>query len=124
MRLLCSLILLLTIFSSGCALLVVGGAAAVGTYTYSAGQLKCVYNVGLDAMFKATIAGCESLQLPVLGPEKGLSTASVSTKDGERDVWINLQAQTSTTTEVAIRVGYFGDEVVSQRIHDAIRAKL
>ena len=111
------------LLSTGCAAVVVGGAAAVGTYTYKAGELIKTYNGNLDQTFEATKAGCTSLGLPVLEPQKDLSRASVKTKDGERDVWINLKAQSSTTTVVSIRVGYFGDEAVSRRIHDSIQVK-
>lgn len=118
------LALLFVLFSTGCAALVIGGAAAVGTYTYVAGQLKKTYNANLDATYRATIAGCESLGLPVLDKEKQLSRASVKTLDGERDVWINLSVQSSSTTEVSIRIGYLGDEMASRRIHEAIGTKL
>ena len=118
-----NLMIILVLLSTGCAAVVVGGAAAVGTYTYKAGELIKTYNSNLEQTYQATMAGCTSLGLPVLEPQKDLSRASVKTKDGERDVWINLKAQSSTTTVVSIRVGYFGDEAVSRRIHDAIQAK-
>jgi len=117
------LMIILIILNTGCAALVVGGVAAVGTYTYTAGQLHKTYNGNLDTTYQATIAGCNALGLPVLDPQKQLSQASVMTKDGERDVWITLKAQSSTTTVVSIRVGYLGDEEVSRRIHEAIQAK-
>ncbi|GAB6113676.1 DUF3568 family protein [Desulfomicrobium escambiense] len=116
--------ILLVLLCTGCAAVVVGGAAAVGTYTYVAGQLKKTYNVNLDGAYRASIAGCESLGLPVLEREMQLSQATVKTRDGEREVWINLKTQSSTTTEISIRVGYLGDEQASRRIHDAIGAKL
>ncbi len=124
MTVLKNMLIILVMLSTGCAALIVGGATAVGTYTYVAGQLKRTYNADLEATYKATIAGCESLGLPVLDPQKQLSRASINTKDGERDVWITLNTQSSTTTEVSIRVGYLGDEVVSRRIHEAIQAKI
>ncbi|GAB1410843.1 hypothetical protein MASR1M90_19970 [Desulfovibrionales bacterium] len=108
----------------GCAALVVGGAAAVGTYTYVAGQLVSTYNANLDRTFEATVAGCTSLGLPISSQEKKLSSASVKTMDGDKDVWITLKAKTSSTTEVRVRVGYLGDEFASKRIHDAIQANL
>ncbi len=118
------LLMVLILLSTGCAAVVVGGAAAVGTYTYTAGQLLGAYNANLETTYKATLAGCESLGLPLYSHELNLSTASITTKDGDKDVWINLKAQTSTTTEVAVRVGYLGDEFASKRIHDAIGSKL
>ena len=118
------LLAILVLLSAGCAAAVVGGAAAVGTYTYVAGQLVGAYNADLKQTYQATIAGCESLNLPVYSHELKLSKASVTTKDGDRDVWISIKAKTSSTTEVSVRVGYLGDEFASQRIHDAIAKKL
>lgn len=119
-----NLTVLLVLLCTGCAAVVVGGAAAVGTFTYVAGQLKKTYNHDLDTTFRASIAACESLGMPVLEREKQLSQASRKTQDGDRDVWISLKTQSSTTTEVSVRVGYLGDEPASRRIHDAIGAKL
>jgi hypothetical protein len=119
-----NLAVILVLLCTGCAAVVVGGAAAVGTYTYVAGQLKKTYNKDLDTTFRASIAACEFLGMPVLDRDKQLSQASVKTQDGDREVWITLKTQSSTTTEVSIRVGYLGDEQASRRIHDAIGAKL
>ena len=118
-----NLAIILVLLSTGCAALVVGGAAAVGTYTYVAGQLKKTYNANLDSTYRATLAGCDSLGLPVLERTKQLSQASIKAQVGDRDVWITLKAQSSTTTEIAIRVGYLGDEQASRRIHEAISSK-
>jgi len=119
-----NLMILLVLLSTGCAALVVGGAAAVGTYTFVAGQLKKTYNANLGTTYQATLAGCEALGLPLQEQEKQLSKASVKVIDGDRDVWIWLTAQSSTTTEVSIRVGLLGDELASRRIHDAIASRL
>ncbi len=119
-----NLMILLVLLSTGCAALVVGGAAAVGTYTYVAGQLHRTYNANLDATYQATLAGCEALGLPLQDKQKQLSKASVKVIDGDREVWIALKAQSSTTTEVSVRVGYLGDELASRRIHEAIQARL
>jgi len=119
-----NLMIILVLLSTGCAALVVGGAAAVGTYTYVAGQLQRTYNANLDATYQATLAGCEALGLPVQDKQQQLSKASVKVLDGDREAWISLMAQSSTTTEVSIRVGYLGDELASRRIHEAIQARL
>jgi len=124
MRTLKSFMIILVLLSTGCAALVVGGAAAVGTYTYVAGQLKRTYNANLETTYQATLAGCEALGLPVQDQQKQLSRATIRVLDGGRDVWIWLAAQSSTTTEVSVRVGYLGDELASRRIHEAIQARL
>lgn len=119
-----SIWLLLILLSTGCAAAVVGGAAAVGTYTYVAGQLKYTHNGNLENTYQAGLKACSTLNLMILKQDKKLSTASLRVKEGDRDIWIKFKATSSTTTEVSIRVGYFGDEVASKRIHEAIRNNL
>ncbi len=116
--------IVLMMLTTGCAALVVGGAAAVGTYTYVSGNLIRTYNANLDTTFRASLNACQSLSLPIHDQQKRLSTASLKTQDGSRDVWINLKTVSSTTTEVSVRVGYFGDEHASRRIHEAIMTRL
>ncbi|MDY0274813.1 MAG: DUF3568 family protein [Desulfomicrobium sp.] len=116
--------ILLVLFLSGCAAAVVGGVAAVGTYTYVAGQLKYTHNGNLDNTYQAALKACSSLQLMIMNQDKKLSKASLRVKEGDRDIWITFTVVSSTTTEVSIRVGYFGDEVASRKIHEEIRANL
>lgn len=117
--------LLLTILlTTGCMALVAGGVAAVGTYTYVSGQLNRTYNANLERTYNAALAGCQALGLGVLDRELKLSEASIKTNDQGRDVWIKLKAQSSTTTEVSVRVGYLGDETASRKFHEALQAKL
>lgn len=124
MHVLRNLLLAMVLFSTGCALVVAGGVAAVGTYTYTQGQSNRTYNTSLDHAYSATLAGCKALGLSVMDSSKSLSKASVKSMDGDRDVWINLKAQSSSTTEISIRVGYLGDEQASIRIHEGIHAKM
>lgn len=126
MRNMMKLALLAFFLSSGCATLLVGGAAAVGTYTYAMGQLKHTYAVNLDRSYKATLAACKSLKLSIAKTEKELSSASVTCKDGDTDVWISLKSlpENPKHTEISVRVGVLGDEAASKKIHEAIRAKL
>lgn len=117
-------LLLILLLTAGCTAMVVGGVAAVGTYTYVSGQLKRTYNANLEQTYNAALAGCQSLGLGILDSERKLSSASIKTNDNGPDVWINLKAQSSSTTEVSVRVGYFGDEAASHKFHEALQSKL
>jgi hypothetical protein len=117
-------LLLILLLTAGCAAVVVGGAAAVGTYTYVSGQLKRTYNANLKQTYNAALAGCRSIGTPILDSELKLSSASIKTNDNGPDVWINLKVQSSSTTEVSVRVGYFGDEAASRRFHEALQSNL
>jgi len=113
-------LILLIFLSMGCAAALVGGATAVGTYTYISGQLIGTYNANLETTYHAVISGCNNLNLPIHNRKLSIDRAFIAARDGSKDVWINIKTQTSTTTKVAVRVGYLGDEFASQKIHDAI----
>lgn len=119
-----NLLLALVLLSTGCALVVASGVAAVGTYTYVQGQSNRTYNTTIDHAYSATLDGCRALGLSIQDSSKSLSKAAVKSLDGDKDVWIKLKALSSTTTEISIRVGYLGDEQASIRIHEAIHSKM
>lgn len=115
---------LVALLSTGCAAIILGGATAAGTYSYVAGQMNSAYNVNLETAYQASIAACDSLDLPIMEQQKQLSQAKITANDSGRDVWISLRAKGTTITEIAVRVGYLGDETASKRVHDAIAAHL
>lgn len=121
-KIICSLAFIVLL--SGCAALVIGSAAAVGTYTYKSGNLESTYNANLIATYNATIQACNSLNIFISKKEIGLSKASIKGSENGRDIWITLKTQSTTTTEASIRAGYFGDEFFSNKIHEAIMQKI
>lgn len=109
---------------SGCAALLLGGAAAGGTYVYVDGKSTQDYTAGLSTAYDAALAACQELKLDVTKKEKKLDGASVTAKDGKTDVWITLTPKTEKVTTITIRYGLTGDEAASKRIHDAIARHL
>lgn len=109
---------------SGCAAVVVGGAAAAGTYVYMAGWLEQTYNRPVDQVWEAAQSGPASLGLTLQSKERTLGTSRLQFLDGGTDVWITVQATSPYTTKVAVRWGLLGDEAASRRILDAIGARL
>jgi hypothetical protein len=109
---------------SGCAFLLLGGAAAGGTYVYVNGEAKQDFNASLDRSYNATLAACQELKMAVTKKEKKLDGASVTAKDGSTDVWISLTPKTEKVTGITVRYGLTGDEAASKRIHDAITRNL
>ncbi|MBC7355694.1 MAG: hypothetical protein JG774_1912 [Desulfomicrobiaceae bacterium] len=116
--------LALALACSGCAAVIVGGAAAAGTYVYMAGWLHQTYNHGLDTVYTAARSGPAALGLTLKSTEKQTGKASLQFLDGDTTVWISLEATSSYTTKVSVRWGILGDEVTSRRIMDAIGARL
>lgn len=112
---------------SGCALLVVGGAAAAGagTVAYVRGELQATVDGTLDRSWSALQSGLKDLQMPVTDQQKdGLSGKLTARAVGDKKVVLRLKKVTGTTTEIGIRVGTWGDEAKSRQILDQIKKHL
>ncbi|MBF0480314.1 MAG: DUF3568 family protein [Desulfovibrionaceae bacterium] len=108
----------------GCAAVVAGSLAAGGTYTYVTGWLKKDYPVSLDKAYRAAGSAAEDLALKVDKTEKGTSSASLTGKDGGSPFWIDIEDSKQGFVFVSVKVGYFGDELASRRIHEAIAGRI
>ncbi|WP_051295077.1 DUF3568 family protein [Maridesulfovibrio bastinii] len=116
--------LMLCFSMSGCAAVVLGGAAAGGTYVYVAGQAKQQFNASLDRTYQAAIAACGKLNLRIEKKEKKLSDASITAKDSDTTVMIDIERKSSNISEVSVRYGILGDEQSSSQILSAIKNSL
>ena len=117
-------VLALVFLTSGCAAVAIGTAGGAGTYVYLKGQLVREYNAGMDQSFEAVLATCRALDLQVQNRARNLSEAKVSAIDGDRTVWFTLESQSTRRTELRVRVGFLGDKVASQRIHEEFVSQL
>ena len=114
-------------FSSGCALFVVGGAAAVGagSYAYVNGESKEAEAAGLDKTWNATLAATKEMQLAVISQRKDAFSGEVTARTADdKKVVISLKRLSESNTELRVRVGTFGDEAMSRTITGKIRGKL
>ena len=109
---------------SGC-WAVAAGAAGVGTYAYTQGELNTTFESSLDRTWAATQAAVNDLQFEIGEQSKDALQAQmrVNQADGT-PVRIRLNRQTDSLTEVRVRVGIFGDEGVSRAVLDKIRDNL
>jgi len=114
-------------FGGGCALFLIGGAAAAGagTYAYVNGELKETEGAAYDTVYNATLAAMNDLQYAVVSKEKDAINATINARtSGDKKIEIKLVKQSATVTEIHIRVGTFGDEALSRQILDKIKAHL
>jgi hypothetical protein len=118
------LICLFAFSASGCAPLVIGAAAGGGAYTYVSGWVNRSYNVDLEQAFEASVAGVSRLGVTIENQEQYLSNGSIKGTDGDSTVWVKLKSEAPLVTVISVRVGILGDEVASQRIHQAIQRKM
>jgi hypothetical protein len=129
----CLVLLVLALSNAGClwvALGAAGGAAAVG-YCYHQGQMTQYYHTSLDYTLPAVRAALHHLEFPIQKETvgEGRVTLTTRTRDGTK-VRIQLAETTSQipaedkVTQVAVRVGTFGDELVSYRILEEVTRHL
>ena len=114
-------------FNGGCALFLVGGAAAAGagTVAYVNGELKETEGVAYDTACDATLAAMNDLQCVVVDKSKGpLTTKILARTSSDKKINITLEKQSASVTEIHIRVGTFGDESLSRQILDKIKSHL
>ena len=114
-------------FNGGCALFLVGGAAAAGagTVAYVSGELKETEDVAYDKVYDATLAAMNDMQYAVVDKSKAGITAKIFVRTaGDKKIQITLDKQSASVTEIHIRVGTFGDESLSRQILDKIKSHL
>ncbi len=109
----------------GCAALVVGAAAGVGTVAYVNGELDTVVEANMDDAWQATEAAIKDLEFTTTESKKdAISAESTSRTAQDKSVHIRLNRETDATTRVRIRVEVFGNEDLSRTILEKIKSHL
>lgn len=112
------------LLNTGCAAVLLGGAAAAGagTILYVKGELQSTDDVSIDKAWRATILAVDDLGFVVTSKEKDAVSASLTALTADnKEVKITLNRKADKVTQIAIRVGTFGDESLSRLILDKIR---
>jgi hypothetical protein len=112
----------LTIAVCGCAPKLVGMDAAV----YQNGKLYANSGKDVDAVYQASLAAMDKLQLKVTDKAKDAFGAKVEAKSSdEKDVWVIMKpSEDKKTTGYTIKVGSFGNEERSRKIYAEIENAL
>ena len=112
---------------NGCALLLVGGAAAAGAGAvyYMDGQLKDTEAVSLPTANAATLAALHDLKFVVISNAQDALTDKIIARTAtDTKIEITLTKQSAKITEIRIRVGTFGNEQMSRDILNQIKSHL
>jgi hypothetical protein len=114
----------------GCALLLLGGAAAgaaYGTVKYVNNTLDVTHEVSLDKAWKAANAALKELQMPVTASTKDGATGRLEARNAQNQpVVIQTIRKTDTVTEIQITVGTFestANQTEAQQIYDHMKAR-
>jgi hypothetical protein len=120
-------LLLAAFLFSGCAALVVGGAAVgggTGTYFFVNGELKTDYYAPFDKVWSAcekTVAEMRGIEV---APSKEIAQGKIDTIINDEKVHFDIRYKSKNLTTVAIRVGIIGNKLSSQLLHDKIAEHL
>lgn len=108
---------------SGCAVVLVGGGAAGAVYI--TGELKSAESAALPKLVKATDAAVKDLGFTVALRRADALTAHYELHSAaNKKILLDLKSTGEQSAELRIRVGSFGDEVLSRTIHERIRKHL
>ncbi len=119
--------LALLALSTGCTVLLVGGAVAAGAggYAYVSGEARSTEAASLDRTWTAAKAAIKDLKFSVVGESKDALEGKLTARTAaDKKVTVGLKKVSDKTTEVRIRVGTFGDETVSRMILEKIKQRL
>ncbi len=120
--------LFVLLMMSGCAAVLVAGGAAVGagtgTYIYVNRELKTDYSAPFDKVWRACEKTVADLRGTEVQPEKEIAQGKIKAVINDENVKIEITYRSKNQTTVSIRVGFLGNKLSSQRLHDKIAENL
>jgi len=112
------------LLGTGC-FVVAAGAAGAGAVAYIRGELDAPLDSGIDNSDHAANSALLSLQFPKVEETKDALKATLTARTGDdKKVEIVLTRIGDNLTKVQIRIGFFGDEMISRAILDHIKSSL
>jgi hypothetical protein len=130
----CLVALALLLPNTGClAAAITAGAvgAGAGGYMYMQGNVVHDYNANFDQTWQATQLALKDLQLPIVQAERDNDAGTIISQTGDGDkIKITLEPRAARIpaegqwTHVGVRVAWFGDTPLSERIIGQIDAHL
>ena len=103
--------------TSGCALLVLGGAGGAAGYAYVKGEYEKSYPYPIAQSLPAVRAAVQEAGLPAPIEAADALGAKLESRTAQGDkVTITLEPKGTAVTNVRVRVGVFGDEDASRLI--------
>ena len=112
---------------SGCATTAVGGGPNVtaGTYYYLSRNLEVIYGVPLADAWPRVLAAVEGLQLHIDRQRiDGLGGEIQARRPDGTQVEVYLKPSGDHSTSISVRVGFWGDREMSERVQRNIRQQI
>ncbi|MGD9162004.1 MAG: DUF3568 family protein [Desulfobacteraceae bacterium] len=117
------LAILISFIFTGCApVAFIGGAAlGVGGYKYYNGSLVVIYKTPFDKAWDASISALEDLDYQIYERNRKMTSGKIVTAGSVNErIKLSVKYVSLEETEVSIRAGLMGDEVISNKIKDKI----
>lgn len=115
--------LLLLLGCSGCAAAVgaaVGGAVGAGSVAYLRGSYAKLYPARFERVWEALPSAIRAVGGEVLRTRGGRLRGTLWACCDRHRVCVKVRATDVEVTRVTVRVGIFGDRLISRRIHAAL----
>jgi len=110
--------------TSGCLAVAAAGAAG-GSVAYIRGDLEATFDEPLNDAYNASREAIENLDFKLIKESKDAVSARILARTAQDEkITINLNETAAGMTAISIRIGRFGDEVLSNRILREIEAEL
>jgi hypothetical protein len=120
-----SVLIVVSMMTSGCVFLLAGAATGAGGYAWAQGKLTFTTSHTVTQCHDAAISTLKSLEVYISSDQTDKLAGRIRGKTATGDpVTIDLEPQEGNVTKVDIRVGYIGDKIQSQKIADDIRRRL
>jgi len=120
-----TVLMFVMIMCSGCALLV-GAAAGGGAFKYVKGEMDGSYAATIGSTWVVCKGALKELGIDIFASVKETPTHWMlkGRSEGGKKVKVTLHALSDKVTKVSVRVGVFGDEQLSRKIHNIITRRL
>ena len=126
-RLYIYVVLLIYLFSTGCAAALIGagvGAGVSGVAWYK-GELQETVSASVPRIHQAVVEVLKDLNIRISENRfDNLTSKVIAVLANDKEVYINTKSINSSTAKISIRVGVFGDKTHSMRIMDEIKKRL
>jgi len=98
-----------------------GAGAGLGTYSHIKGELTAQYPYPLDQTWNASLTALERLEIEVTAQERDALAGKIQGKRGDgKSVVLRIENKGLGVTAVGVRVGSFGNQEASRKIHQTI----
>jgi len=110
------------ISACGPEILIIGGivGSGAGTYYYIDGELVTDYSAPFDKVWGACEKTVADMRGKDVKPKREIGMGSITTIINDENVKFKLTYKNKNLTSVGVRVGYLGNKLSSQLLHDKV----